>query len=383
MEDQSKKTVRTFALASFFNDFGSDIIYPIWPLFVTTVLKADMAVLGLIDGLGDAIVSISQAISGYVSDRIQKRKVFVWTGYLFGSLSRFGYGIATVWQHLIPFRILDRAGKMRGAPRDAIVADVSTDQNRGANFGFLRTMDNLGAVAGIITSIVLLGPLGYRNLFMLAAIPSAIGGIMILLVVKETRSTGKEIFKGFSLKYLDKNFALLLALSAFFALGAFSYSFLLVFAEQFGFQASSVPVLYLIFTVVASVFSLPFGKVSDRVGRKQVMLIGFLLWALTCLVAVVNQSQISIILLFVLYGLHKAAIEPVQKTLVSELAPVEYRASTLGGFQMVVGLCALPASLVAGLLWDRVSIYSPFYLSLGLTVVAMVLLIAVREKRKG
>jgi sugar phosphate permease len=148
------------------------MIYPIWPLFVTTVLQADMTILGFIDGLGDAIVSLSQAASGYVSDRTRKRKVFVWTGYLFGSSSRVGYALSTAWQHVIPFRILDRAGKMRGAPRDAIIADVSTDENRGRNFGLLRTMDNLGAVCGIIVCILFFGLLGYKNLFLIAAVPS-------------------------------------------------------------------------------------------------------------------------------------------------------------------------------------------------------------------
>jgi len=117
---ETRKTVRTFAFASFLNDLGSDMIYPVWPLFVTSVLGANMAVLGFIDGLGEAIVSISQAASGYVSDRLRRRKIFIWTGYLFGSLSRIGYALSTLWQHLIPFKIMDMAGKIRGAPRDAI-----------------------------------------------------------------------------------------------------------------------------------------------------------------------------------------------------------------------------------------------------------------------
>jgi MFS family permease len=120
---ETKKTLRTFAVASFLNDLGSDIIYPIWPLFVTQVLKANMSALGLLDGLGEALVSLSQAASGYMSDRIRKRKVFIWIGYLCGSASRLGYAASSIWQHLIPFRILDRAGKIRSAPRDALIAD--------------------------------------------------------------------------------------------------------------------------------------------------------------------------------------------------------------------------------------------------------------------
>jgi len=383
-EKETKKTIRTFAIASFLNDFGSDTIYPIWPIFLTTILGADMAILGFIDGLGDALVSISQAISGYVSDRIRKRKVFVWTGYLFGSSSRVGYAFSTVWQHVIPFRILDRAGKMRGAPRDAIIADVSTDQNRGKNFGLLRAMDNLGAVCGIIFCIFFIAMFGmgeYRTLFLLAAIPSVIGALLVIVVIKEKKNTERKIFKGLALKDLDRNFKIFLLLSALFALASFSYSFLLIYAKRFGFDVTLLPVLYLIFTAFAALFSLPFGKLADMIGRKSVLLISYIFWGLVCLFVIFIQSYLAIILVFVLYGFHKAALDPVQRTLVAELAPSAYRASSLGGFQLVVGLCALPASVVAGFLWDAKGIAIPFYLSLGLTAASAVLLLFVKEKQ--
>ncbi|MBS7632234.1 MFS transporter [Candidatus Bathyarchaeota archaeon] len=380
-QTETKKTVHTFAAASFLNDFGSDMIYPIWPTFVKDVLLANMLTLGFIDGLGDAIVSISQAASGYLSDRTRKRKIFVWTGYLFGSASRIGYAASTAWQHLIPFRILDRAGKMRGAPRDAIIADASTNANRGRNFGLLRAMDNLGAVCGIITCLLLFGLLGYQTLFLIAAVPSAIGALMILAIIKEKKPSESKIYRGMSLRELDTNLKLFITLSAIFAFGSFSYSFLLLFAKNSGFKVEAVPILYLLFTAVASLFSLPFGKLSDVVGRKNVLLLSYGLWGLVSVVFILSQNLLAIILSFFLYGLHRGALETVQKAFVAELAPTEYRASALGGFQMVVGLCALPSSLLAGLLWETYNMFTPFYLSLVLTTISAMMLLLVKEKQ--
>jgi MFS family permease len=380
-EKKKRKTLRTFAAASFLNDLGSDMIYPIWPLFVTSVLGANMAVLGFIDGLGEAIVSLAQAGAGYWSDHIRKRKIFIWIGYIMGSVSRIGYALSVVWQHLIPFRILDRAGKIRSAPRDAIIADISTREDRGKNFGLLRAMDNLGAVCGIIVCLLLFNLLGYRTLFFIAAVPSLIGAVIILFRIRETSSADSRVYKGLSLKDLDWNFRLFLLLSSIFALGSFSYSFLIIYAKEFGFKEGWIPVLYLVFTAVASLFSLPFGKLSDITSRKFVLILSFIFWSGVCVITILTHSRITIILAFVFYGLHKGAIEPVQKTLVAELAPAAYRASSLGGFQMIIGLCALPASLVAGILWEKLGVFIPFYLSLGLTIVACIMLIFVKEKK--
>lgn len=380
-EKQKKRTVKIFALASFLNDLGSDMIYPIWPLFVTSFLGANMAVLGFIDGLGDAIVSISQAFSGYLSDKLRKRKFFIWLGYSFGAGSRIGYALSFAWQHLIPFRILDRSGKMRGAPRDAMIADASTNRNRGRNFGFLRAMDNLGAVCGIVISILFFSLLGYKKLFLIAAVPSIIGVLLILFFIKEKKLENVSIYKGFSFKDLSLNFKLFLFLSSIFALGSFSYSFLLIYAKQFGFNLGLIPALYLLFTVVTASSSLPFGKLADKIGRKAVLFLSFLMWAAVCLSIILFQNYWAIILVFVIYGLHRGALDPVQKTFVAEISPKEYRATGLGTFQMITGLFALPASLLAGIFWDKISIFFPFYISLGLTVLSILLLAFVKEDK--
>lgn len=376
---ETKKTIRTFAVSSFFNDMGSDMIYPIWPLFVAS-LGANMAVLGLIDGIGNAIVSLSQAISGYLSDRTRKRKVFIWLGYLFGGVSRLGYALSATWHWLVPFRILDRAGKMRGAPRDAMVADLSIRSNRGKNFGLIRTLDNAGALVGIVFCIAAFPLLGYRNLLLIAAVPSFIAVALIVINIREKPLEDAKLFKGISFSHLDGNFKLFVILSAVFALGAFSYSFLLIFANRFGFQVSTVPVFYLLFTLVATFCSYPFGVLSDRIGRKAVLQISYGLWGLVCLAMICADSAWMVVAAFVLFGLHQAGIDTVQKAFVAELGPAEYRASTLGGFQMVIGLCALPASVAAGLLWDLIGMQAPFILSLALTAISATMLIFVHEK---
>ena len=376
----SRKTVWIFAIASFLNDFGSDIIYPVWPLFLTTVLGANMAIVGLIDGIGDAVVSIMKAISGYWSDRIAKRKVFIWSGYIFGAASRIGYALSTTWHHILPFRILDRSGKIRSAPRDAMIADVSTQGNRALHFGMIRMMDNLGAVFGIITCILLIDTLGFRNLFMLAAIPSVIGAIIIIVYIKERNATEDQLFKGFTFKDLDANFKLFTASNAVFALGAFSYSFLLIYAKKYVSSVQFVPIYYLIFTAVASVSSIPMGKLADMMGRKFVLFISFGCWALVSIIIIFFDSLAAMILMFVCYGLHKGAQEPVQKAFVAELSKERYRASSMGTFQMIIGLCALPSSLIAGILWEGMSKYAPFYFSLMLTALSIGLLLLVKEK---
>jgi MFS family permease len=379
-EESVRKKVRTFALASFLNDMGSDMIYPVWPLFVTQVLKANMIALGFLDGLGEALVSLSQALAGYLSDRIRKRKIFIWIGYLCGGFSRLGYAASTVWQHLIPFRILDRAGKIRSAPRDALIADLSNDGNRGRHFGIMRAMDNGGAVVGILICIVFVNLIGFRLLFALAAIPGLAAALLILFRVKENKSEKLRVYKGLALKDVDRNLSLYIALNAVFALGAFTYSFLLIYARKFGFKVAFIPVLYLIYSFFASVLSIPFGKLSDRIGRKPVLFMAFFFWGASCLGILLGRSYALMVLVFILYGVHKAALDPVQRTLAAELAPVGFRASILGGFQMIIGLCAFPASLIAGLLWDKAGRQVPFYLSLGLTAVAALLLLFVKER---
>jgi len=380
-KSKNGKAVKVFAFASLLNDFGANMIYPIWPIFLTTVLGANMSVLGLVDGLGDALVSLSQAASGYASDRLKKRKIFIWLGYLLGAISRLGYALSATWQQIIPFRILDRAGKIRDSPRDAIVADESNHNNRGKNFGIIKGMDKLGGVFGILACMALISFLGYQTLFLLAAVPSIISVALIYFAIKEKKDGKIKLYKGIQLRSLTHEYRLFLLISALLALGSFSYSFLLVFANTHGYETTFVPILYLIYIVFAAAFSVPFGKLSDWIGRKKVMGIALMLWALTCIVFIISQAWWAILLTFALFGLHHAALAPVQTTFVSELAPKRFRASALGGFQMIIGLCALPASLIAGILWDTINPIAPFILSLILTALSLILLLFIKNKK--
>jgi len=378
-QKENKRELRVFALASFLNDMGSDIIYPIWPLFVTVFLGADIFVLGIIDGIGDALVSVSSAFSGYLSDKFRKRKIFIWTGYLSSGIARFGYSVVPAWIYLIPFKVLDRAGKIRASPRDAMIAELSTIENRGTNFGFLRAMDNFGAIVGITLSIIFLKYLGFRNLILLASIPSFFSVLIIYFFIKEKKFEPQK--RTFSLNLFDNNFRLFVLINGIFALGAFSYSFFLLYVKDIGFSIYTIPIFYLIFTLSSTIFSYPFGILSDKMGRKKVLMISYLSFAFVCFSLIFTRNLIGLIIIFCIYGLYKAAIEVSQKTLASEICPLDYRATSLGSFQLIMGLMAFPASFIAGILWKLLGMNYPLYFSLLLSVSSLFLITLIKEQK--
>jgi MFS family permease len=378
-KEKNKRELYVFSLASFLNDLGSNTIYPIWPLFVTVFLGADVVLLGFIDGIGDALVSISSAFSGYLSDKFRRRKIFVWTGYLSSGVARFGYALSPTWLYLTVFKALDRTGKIRGAPRDAMIAELSSKSNRGSNFGFLRAMDNFGAIVGITLSIILLRYLGFRNLIFLAAIPSFFAVCIIYLFIKEKKFDTQK--RSFSINLFDRNFRLFVLVNGLFALGAFSYSFFLIYVKDIGFSIYTVPIFYLIFTISSTIFSYPFGKMADRIGRKKVLMISYLSFAFVCTSLIFTRNFIGIVVIFCIYGIYKAAIDISQKTLASEICPLDYRATSLGSFQLITGLMAFPASFIAGILWKTLGMNYPLYFSLTLSLAALILINLVKEQK--
>ncbi len=366
-----KFPVFIFGLSSFLNDLGSDMIQSIWPIFITTVLNANMAVLGLIDGLGNALVSVSQAFSGYFSDYIGKRKVFVWLGYCFGGLSRVGYALSPSWRWLIPFKVLDRCGKIRDAPRDAIVSDLSK-YKRGWNFGFLRMMDHLGAASGVILGVVLLMLIPVRSIFLLAALPSLISALSIIFFIKEGKS--KVLFNGFNFNLLSNTFKIFLLVSCLFALANLSYSFFIIRALDIGFTPLLTPLFYLLFTIVASFFSIPFGRLADKIGCKPVISISYLFFFIACFGFAFLNSSLLIFPLFIIYGLFLASFEPAVKSFIAGTSYKIVRASSIGTFRMLTGLIAFPASFIAGLLWEFSSSSAPFLFAASLSFICLLLL---------
>ncbi len=379
--EENKKTVWFFSLGAFLNDLGYYSVVTIWPIFVTSIIGASVTFLGFIDGLGDAFVSLSQAGSGFLSDKLRKRKVFIWLGYFFAFVSRIVYAVSYQSWHLIPGKILDRAGKMRDAPRDAVVADMIPSEKRAAAFGMLRAADRGGAVLGLLASILLVTYINYRQLFLLAAIPSLIGSLVILFFVKE-RSGANHLKPKFSFQFVSRDLKIFTLALVIFTLGSFSDSFYILAASKSGVQPAIIPVFFLMFLIFSSVFSIPFGKLSDKFGRRLVLAIAFVIFIILNLIFIFYRSFWMIFLAFIIYGIHSAAYEGNIKTMIAEFAPSEIRPSIIGSFQMLVGLTALPASLIAGILWDKVDFRAPFVFSLCLTAVALFLLFFVRESKE-
>ncbi len=378
MKKKSKKQVMTFSFASFFNDIGSDMVAPVWPLFVTSVLGAGTTALGFLDGLGIALVSLSSMFSGYFSDKLRKRKLFIWTGYLMSGFSRLGYSISRAWQHLVPFKMFDRIGKMRDPPRDALVSEIVPKKERGESFGFLRSMDTLGAVVGTIISYILISLIPIKDILLIAAIPSIISALLVLKFVKEKKNK-KKIFKGFKpFKLNNNNTKLFFTISVLFSLTTFTYSFIILFAKEIGFTDKSIPLLYLVFTMIYALFSYYFGKLSDKIRRKPVIIISYMIFALMCAMIIFTQNTIYTIIIFVLYGLFNAAVDPVQRSFVADLSKKEVRGSVMGMFKMLNGLAAVPAGLLAGFLYN-IHYTLPFLLGLTSSLFSAGLMVFVKE----
>lgn len=358
------RNVFYLGLTSLFNDISSEMIYPIVPIFMTTVLGAPVAVVGLVEGIAESTASILKVFSGWISDKAHNRKGLAVTGYVLSTIAKPMLVFANAWWQILGFRVADRTGKgIRTSPRDALIADSTTKEEYGRAFGFHRAMDTVGAAAGPLLAFALLPLLkhNYRLFFALSIIPASIGILLLVLFVKEKRDG--TIFKMHSadVRSLGKHFFIFLAIVFMFSIGNSSDAFLILRARNLGVPVFLIPLAYFVFNAVASLIATPAGIASDKIGRKTVMVAGFAMFGFVYIGFATATRSWMIWLLFAFYGVYYAFTESIFKAHVADLVTENVRGTAYGLLNMVMGIALLPASLIAGFLWDNIAPSAPFF----------------------
>ena len=378
------RNVFILGLVSLFTDLSSQMVFPLIPLFLITVLGTGAYAVGIVEGAAETTASLLKVVSGYWSDKIKRRKPFVLFGYSLSAITKPLFAFATIWSFVLFVRVIERIGKgLRTAPRDAIVAESSDESVRGKAYGFHRAMDGIGSVSGAALAFLLLPILGYRNIFLFAFIPGIIA-VFVILFIKEKKTSAREETKEISIKLsfkeLPMNLKLFTIVSSIFALGHFGYAFLLLRAVDIGLTDHKAILLYVLFYISYTVCAIPSGILSDKIGRKPVLRAGYVLFGITSLGLVFTSNIYSILLLFVIYGIFYAMIDGAQRAFVVDLAPEHLKATALGTFHTAIGLVALPGGYIAGLLWDKISPETTFIYGLTLAVISLVLFTFVKDK---
>lgn len=369
VEDNKDKalnpTVIKLGVVSFFADVASEMLYPVTPIFLTTVLGASMASLGLIEGIAEAIASLLKTYSGSWSDSISRRKPFILVGYFLGAISKPFIGFSQSWLHVLGARALDRTGKgLRSAPRDALIADSVSFANRGAAFGWHRGMDTFGAAVGPLLAIGLLSLNSnqLRPLYYWALIPGLLS-VLIIFSIKEPQHKVEsrkwenplKAWAGF-----NQDFKKYVCAWGVFSLTNSSDVFLLMKAKSSGLSTQSVILLFCGYNLIYSLSSPYLGKLSDQVGRKKILIGGLIVFSLVYLGFGVANESWHYSVLFLIYGLYMAATEGVGKALAVDLSPSSLKATGIGILGTVTGVCTIFASVVAGLIWDYSGSSWPF-----------------------
>jgi MFS family permease len=357
-DPKTSKNILLLGFVSLLNDISSEIIQPILPIFITSLGGGSLA-LGLIGGVSDGLPSILQVFAGYWSDSLGKRKPLVIAGYALSAFGKLFLPISATWQQVFVLKTLERTGKgVRTAPRDALISESTDKCLRGRGFGLHRAMDSLGAVIGSIMAYLLWQRgLSYSSIFIVAAVLAVAALIPFKLVQEQKRSPKCQVRP--KLSDLSPDLGKFLVAASLFSLGNFSYMFFILRAQTFfsGAEAVAAPLLlYVLFNFVYAAFSLPMGIWSDRVGRKNVLALGYAIFVLTALGFAFVSSLTGLIILFALYGLVYAIIDASQSAFVSDLSHASLRSTSLGLYYAATGMAAILASLVAGGLW---SIFGP------------------------
>jgi MFS family permease len=355
------RNIILLGLTSLLTDISSEMVYPLLPFFLVSSLGASPAILGLIEGVAESLASLLKVVSGYISDRAGRRKPLTILGYAGSALGKLLLYLAGSWVVVFAARIVDRFGKgIRTAPRDALIAESSSSGRRGRAFGLHRAMDSAGAAIGVLLAFMLISaaPSDFRRVFLWSLIPAVLG-VILLFFVRETRLQDHRTatIQRFRWRVLPAKLRAFLIISLLFSLGNSSNAFLLLRARALHVDPAQILLLYLMYNISYALFSYPAGRVSDVLGRKMVLVAGYILFAVVYFgFAFFVDPERSWITwaLFILYGIFSAFTDGVEKALVSDLAPVEMRGTAIGLHATLVGIGLLPASLIAGQLWTQI-----------------------------
>lgn len=398
MEEETKKVnkgmrnVILLGLISCFADISTEMVYPIIPLYLTAVLGATPAIIGMIEGIAESLASLLKVLSGYISDKYQKKKKIAFVGYSTGLIYKLALLFSGTWVGILIARIIDRAGKgIRTAPRDVLVSESSDSKKLGKSFGVHKALDMLGSAIGILIAFLVLNFLGdnvksYKMVFIISIIPILIA-LVFFFFVKETESKKKEEVKKEkfwnNVKKLDGQLKLYLFVVFLFTLGNSSNTFLLLRANNVGYTSTNTILLYFIYNIVASILAIPMGKKSDKKGRKNILIGGYVMFSIVYLLFGFSTSKVGMLIAFVLYGVYTAMITGVERALIAEIAPQELKGTMLGLHGTIVGIALLPASIIAGLLWENVNASAPFVFGAILSIIsAIILFFGLKNKKE-
>ena len=384
--------VRALALVSLLTDAASEMVYPLLPVFLTTVLGASPATLGLIEGAAESTAAIVKLGSGWLSDRIGRYTPLVLVGYAIATITRPFIGMAQSASQVITLRLIDRTGKgIRGAPRDALLAGAVDPSLRGRAFGFHRAADHLGAVIGPLIAWMLLqwGHRDLRTVFVLSAIPGVLAVLTILLAVRDPAKVPASVIADTAPRAtqgsepMPRRFWSVLAVLLLFTLGNSTDAFLLLRAQHLGVPVAALPLLWAALHVVKSASSVPGGVLSDRVGRRTTLLLGWGWFALVYAGFSVANSAWQAWGLFLAYGLYFGLVEGAEKALIADLAPPARRGTAFGWYNAAMGVAALPASVLMGAVWTAYGAGPAFRIGAALAVVSLLLGAVILPRRRA